>query len=154
MDKIIVYVNDAEYAQHQLAPMKNQAAEVSSTHWVVVACPPHFSSHVNKWVSHDDAAAWQQTWSDELFAKIVPSLQSRGDQVTPVVAHGALVDLTQKLQSEHGAAHVMDARHHKFGQDLEPITVDQPEERESRWAVPAAVAGLGAALILANELSQ
>jgi hypothetical protein len=42
MDKIIVYLDEPEFSQHQLEPMKNRTAgpAAQTTHWILVACPP------------------------------------------------------------------------------------------------------------------
>jgi hypothetical protein len=153
MDKIMVYLDDPEFSQHQLAPMKNQMAGPSEqgTHWILVACPPHLTRHASRWISPAALESWRAKWAQDVFARLTPTLQTQGDQVTTVLAHGDLVALTRQLQIEHGVAHVMDARRPKFGQDLAPLTVDQPKEVSSSWSIPAAVTGLGAALVLASE---
>jgi hypothetical protein len=74
-----------------------------------------------------------------------------GDTITPIVAQGCLMELTRELQSQHGVCRVLDARRPKFGQEMAPVTLDQPTTGETRWAVPGAVAGMGAALLLAAE---
>ena len=63
-------------------------------------------------------------------------------------------DLTQQLKREHAATHVVDARRPKIGVDLEPVTPDQTPPRQSGWAFPGAVMGMGALLVLANELAE
>ena len=68
-----------------------------------------------------------------------------------MLAHGPLVELTRELIETHGAARVLDARRPKFGQDLAPVTAGQPAGQDARWAVPGAVAGMGAFLVLASE---
>jgi hypothetical protein len=153
MDKIMVYLDDPEFSQHQLTPMKNRGAGLAdqATHWILVACPPHLTRHASRWISPAALESWRGKWAQELFAQLVPALQTQGDQVTTVLAHGDLVAQTRQLQTEHGVAHVMDARRPKFGQDLQPLTADQPKEESSTWAIPAAVTGLGAALMLASE---
>ena len=51
MDKIIVYVDDADHAQQLLAPLvANEPAH--QRHWVLVACAPRMTHRVSKWVSH------------------------------------------------------------------------------------------------------
>lgn len=153
MDKIIVYLDDPEFSQHQLAPMKNRSAGLpeQATHWILVACPPHLTRHASRWISAAALQSWRAKWADEVFARLVPELHTRGDQVTTALAHGDLVEMTKQLQAQHGVAHVMDARRPKFGQDLPHITADQPEEHTSNWTIPAAVTGMGAALMLAAE---
>lgn len=156
MDKIIVYLDDAAYAQQQLAPMKSGLSNDAGrhggeTHWVLVACAPRLTRRISKWVSHTARENWRTKWADKLFAQVSPALRGHGDQVTTVLAKGPLPELTRKLISEHGASRVLDARRPKFGEDLQPVTADQPAARDGRWEVPGAVAGMGAMLLLAAE---
>lgn len=155
MDKIIVYLDDADHALQQLVPMKNVAqpnAEMQTTQWVLVACAPRMTRHISKWVSHSARESWRASWSEKLFAQIVPVLKAQGDTtVTTVVAKGPLPTLTERLLTQHRGARVLDARHAKFGQDLPPVTKDQPTGHDSRWSVPGAVAGMGALLVLASD---
>lgn len=152
MDKIIVYVDDVEYAQHQLVPMEGKLpGQPQATHWIVVACPPRMTRHISKWVNHTARENWRNKWADKLFARITPDLQAQGHKVTPVLSRGPLVEMTRELLEKHGTARVLDARRPKFGQDMAPVTPDQPATQEARWAVPGAVAGMGAFLVLASE---
>ncbi len=152
MDKIIVYLDDAAFARHQLAPMKNSASgSQAGTRWILVACPPRMTRHISKWVNHTARQNWRIKWADKLFTEITPELQAQGDTVTTVLAHGPLLELTQELLTQHGVARVLDARRPKFGQDMQPVTADQPAGSEARWTVPGAIVGMGAALVLAAE---
>jgi hypothetical protein len=155
MDKIIVYVDDAAYAQQQLAPMKSSdqpgRGTPPGTHWVLVACAPRMTHRISKWVSHSARENWRAKWAEKLFAQILPPLAARGDGVTTVLAKGPLTELTAQLLETHGPARVLDARRPKFGHDLQPVTADQPAPQQNRWSVPGAVAGLGAVLVLAAE---
>ena len=61
MDKIIVYLDDADHALQQLVPMKNVAqpnAEMQTTQWVLVACAPRMTQRISKWVSHSASQPW------------------------------------------------------------------------------------------------
>lgn len=150
MDKIIVYLDDAAYAQHQLAPMEcNTSAH--PTHWILVACAPRMTQRISKWVSHSARENWRAKWADKLFAQVVPRLQERGDEITTLLATGQLPQLTKRLSMQYATSRVLDARRPKFGQDLAPVTADQPTRREERWSVPGAVLGMGAVLVLAAE---
>ncbi|MFZ2737305.1 MAG: hypothetical protein WBI20_06945 [Burkholderiaceae bacterium] len=153
MDNIIVYLDEPDFSLHQLAPMKNLTAgpAMQATHWILVACPPHLTHHASRWISDQAMQSWRAKWADELFASLVPTLHSRGDKITTVLAHGDLVELTQQLQVQHGLAHVLDARRPRFGQDLPHVTADQSEQHSSYWEIPAAVTGMGAALMLVAE---
>jgi hypothetical protein len=121
------------------------------THWILVACPPRMTRHISKWVSYSARENWRAKWADKLFMQITPHLQSHGDQVSQVLASSNLTEQTQGLISRLGAARVLDARRPKFGQDLQPVTPEQKLAVENRWAVPGAVAGMGAVLVLAAE---
>jgi hypothetical protein len=153
MDNIIAYVDDAEFALHQLAPMLNDApgADRQPAQWIVVACPPRMSRHINKWVNHTARENWRNKWADKLFKLITPRLQARGDKVVTLLSSGPLLEMTQELQVTYGTARVLDARRPKFGQELPPVTPDQPQGQDTRWAVPGAVAGMAAFLVLASE---
>ena len=154
MDKIIVYVDDAAYARQLLAPMQTHGSAGPGgpdTHWVVVACAPRITHRISKWVSHSARESWRAKWSEKLFAEVAPWLQQRGDRMTPVLAKGALVELTPKLMAEHGATRVLDARRPKLGQDMQPVTANQPAEQQSPWAMPGTVAGMGIMLLLASD---
>ena len=154
MDKIIVYLDDADHALQQLVPMKKVAqpdAELQATQWVLVACAPRMTRHISKWVSHSARENWRANWSEKLFAQIVPALKAKGDTITTMVAKGPLPTLTERLLAQHPGARVLDARHAKFGQDLPPVIKDQPTGHDSRWSVPGAVAGMGALLVLASD---
>lgn len=151
MDNIIVYVDDAEYALHQLRPMGSNPAS-TPTHWILVACPPRMTRHISKWVNHTARQNWRSKWADRLFSQLTPGLTGRADdRITRVLAHSPLVEMTRSLIEAHGAARVLDARRPKFGQDLAPVTAGQPTAQDARWAVPGAVAGMGAFLVLASE---
>ena len=155
MEKIIVVLDDAGYARQQLIPMKANGTPLpgaaTPTHWVLVACAPRLTQHVSKWVSHSARENWRAKWAGKLFEQIAPGLQAAGDSVTTVLAKGPLPELTRKLMAEHAASRVLDARRPKFGQDMQPVTADQPAPGDGRWSVPGAVAGMGAVLVLAAE---
>jgi hypothetical protein len=153
MENIIVYLDDAAYAQQQLAPMKSLPAGAvpGSTHWVLVACAPKLTHRIGKYVSHSARENWRGKWAEKLFAQIEPELRGAGDNVTTVLAKGPLPELTRRLVAEHGAGRVLDARRPKFGVALQPVSADQPTATDARWEVPGAVLGLGAMLVLAAE---
>jgi hypothetical protein len=148
MDKIIVYVDDAEHALQQLTPMLTGGGR---TQWRVVACPPRMTRHISKWVSHAARENWRIKWAEKLFEQLLPALHQRGDEVTTELACGPLKQVTGRLLDQFGPARVLDARRPKFGQDLVPVTADQPTCKWSHWTLPGSVATMGAVLILASE---
>ena len=68
-----------------------------------------------------------------------------------LVATGKLTDLTDRLLAEYCPARVLDARRTRLGQDLPPVTLNQPTGHDSRWSLPGAVVGMGAMLVLASD---
>lgn len=155
MNTLIVYLDDASYAQHMLAPMLNKDI---STRWVLVACAPRMSRRIGKWLSHSARENWRTKWCDKLFAQVMPTLEPRADMTRPagqavvecLVAKGPLPALTQTLRARFGAAQVVDARRPKFGVSLESVTMEQPREKQG-WQIPGAVGSLSAVLVLASD---
>lgn len=151
MEKVILYVDDAAYAREFLA---RAPADAGVRQWVLVACAPRMTRHISKWVSHSARENWRAKWFAKVQEQLLPLLAVGDAQVTPVLAKGPLTELTQRLKLEHGAARVVDARRPKVGVDLEPVAPDVPPAGHSGWALPGAVIGMGALLVLANELSE
>jgi hypothetical protein len=85
-----------------------------------------------------------------------PSYQQMGEphgssKVATELANGPLVEQTQDLLAKYPAARVVDARRPKFGNDLDPLTADQPDTGNSKWAISGSVTCLGLAMVLAAE---
>lgn len=128
MDRVIVYVDDAAFAQQMLAGIRGQGTS-SPTHWVLVACAPRMTHRVSKWVSHSTREKWRTKWADVLFAQIVPTLQAPSNAITTVVAKGPLAELTAQIQAEGGdsvLALVVDARRPKSEPPLPARHTDSP----------------------------
>ncbi len=163
MDQIIVYIDEAEHARQQIGPLRSTganhntapsatAAPATGTHWIVVACPPKLPRDASKWVSADSVDGWRQASGAELFDELRPLFSAPGDKLTCVLATGELVRLTDTLIAKHGNARVLDARRPKYGVDLAPVSSDQkPPSTGWKWQIPAALAGLGALLVLGAE---
>lgn len=141
MEKIIVYLDDADHARRQLHPPGAGAG----FHWILVACAPRMTHRISKWVSHSARENWRAKWADKLFSQLVPVLTARGDEVTMVLAKGPLPELTEQLTAEHGTRHVVDARRPKFTE------AERREGRGGDWSVPRSFLGLGVALFLAAD---
>ena len=152
MDRVIVYVDDAAYAQQVLAPLFAREA-AAPTQWVLVACAPRMTHRISKWVSHSARENWRSKWAEKLFGQTAPWLQAHGDTVTTLLAKGPLSELTDKLQAEHHGARVLDVRRPRIGQDLPPVSVQagQPKDSKTHWHVPGtAMALLGGVLLVAD----
>lgn len=145
MDRVIVYVDDTAHAQQILAPLLAGEA-AASTHWVLVACAPRMTHRVSKWVSHRARENWRDKWADKLFAQLLPWLQSGSNSVTTVLAKGPLPELAAQLQSELGAARVVDARRPKLDMAAEPTA--EPGRLSFPGTLPGLLTGLGALLAL------
>ncbi len=157
MDKVIVYVDDADYARQKLESMAARSA-AASTHWVLVACAPRMTHRISKWVSHSARENWRAKWADKLFAQLQPWLGGAGGRVSTVLAKGPLPELLTQLQAEHGAhTPVLDARRPK----LEPQEAPQPPAANAapivtrkparRWSVPGSLTSLGLLFLLAAD---
>ena len=149
MDTLIVYLDDAAYAQQLLAPLSLAGTSVP-TQWVLVACAPRMSRRIGKWLSHSSRENWREKWSAKLFAQICPALEISGSKVHTVIANGPLPELTQRLRADFGVARVVDARRPKFATSLEPVVIGQVTDKQS-WQLPAVLSGVGAMLVLAAE---
>lgn len=151
MDTLIIYLDDAQHAKQILTPMLQSD---TPTRCVLVACAPRMSRRIGKWLSHSARENWRTKWCDKLFSQITPELTSRSTKeqlaMEYVVAQGPLPELTQQLRSRFGAARVVDARRPKFGQEMAPITNDQPHQKAG-WQISGAVGSLSAVLVLAAE---
>lgn len=149
MDTMIVYVDEAAYAMRMLTPMLSSARTPTPMRWIVVGCAPRLSQHIGKWVTNSARQSWRGEWGRQIFQQIVPLLQASGDAVITKVACGPLCELTDLLLAQYGGAHVLDARRPKFGQDLQPVTRQQPHEPQGFQYYAAVVAG--ATLLMAAD---
>lgn len=150
MEKIIVYLDDADHARQVLGRhARPTGAPSTRVHWVLVACAPRMTHRISKWVSHRARENWRLKWSDKLFANVVPALTAVGDQATPVLATGPLTELTDQLLREHGATtRVIDARRPKLDA---AGPGPAPGVRSGPWPITGMLAGMGLVLALAFE---
>ena len=113
METIIVYLDDAAYAQPMLHPMA-QSARAADTHWVIVACAPRITHRVSKWVSNRTRENWRNKWADKLFADVLPTFEGQGLKVSARLARGPLTELVEELRAELGATpQIVDLRRPK-----------------------------------------
>jgi len=143
MDNMIVYIDEAVYALKMLTPMLPSGEARTPTRWIVVGCAPRVTHHVSKWVTNSARQSWRGKWAEKVFSQVIPLLQGPGDSVITQVASGPLCDLTDALMAQYGASRVLDARRPKLGQDLQPVTRQQPQEAQGVWSYAAVVAGTG-----------
>ncbi len=148
MEKIIVVVNDAEYALQMVAPMKNDA---NPTQWVMLVCPPKFTRHVSRWVTRQALSSWRNKWSQELIDVVKPVMTVGGDKLHWRCVDGTLPDEIRRLQQEYGTQRVLDARRPKLGVEQQPVSASQPVTSNNSWSVPSGMAVMGAVLIAAAD---
>jgi hypothetical protein len=151
MKTTIVYVDDAEYAREVLLPLlpTGHAQNTNdASHWIVVACAPNVTNDVGKWVSAEAKNLWRDDWAIALFGQIKPILSVMGNTVSTQLADTklSLIEQTENLLKLHKGAKVIDARRPKFGQDLQPVTSEQPVGKKK-------LAGLAAAVTVATVLA-
>ena len=140
MENIVVYVDDADYAQQMLQPMLATGKSSNPVQWIVVACAPHLSHDAGKWVSPGALQSWRGEWADKVFAQLEPLLRQEGNTVVTRLAEKVLTDQSASLIKEFGEARVLDARRPKLGQDLQPVTVGQVQEHRGALGVAVALA--------------
>lgn len=142
LDTYIIYLDDATYAQTQLAQL---LARPHIKRFVLVACAPRMTRRIGKWLSHSSRENWRDKWCDKLFAQFMPMIQ-RQDHVFCEVADGPLPEFTEILLKDFGGAEVIDARRPKFGVDLPPVT--QPAALQPLLSTTASILTVGALPLL------
>lgn len=137
MDRIAVFVDDAEHASQMLAPML--AAGAPPTHWVVVACAPRLTHRIGKWVSNSNREQWRDHWMRTLRQRLEPTFRNADPATCEwMLAKGPLDRLSNKLRARLGAElRLLDARRPKLGVELPPLL--QGEAPQHRWTTPVAV---------------
>jgi hypothetical protein len=143
MDTLIVYIDESAHALKLLTPMLSPDTARAPMRWVLVACTPRVTRHASKFVTSNARQSWRSKWADKAFEQIVPLLQSNGDAVVTQIAQGPLCEFTDNLLARHAGSRVLDARRPKFGEDLQPVTRQQPQAPEGVWGCAAALAGVG-----------
>ncbi len=149
MEKIAVFVNDAEHALRIVRPMLEGAVPA---HWIIIAAPPTLTRHIGRWVSHSARQQWLERWSADLFGKLEPVLrQVPGSKVEKMLVKRPLTEVSEKLQARLGPVRLLDARQPRVGKVDEPVSAGQSAQAQGAWAYPvAATAGLSAVLTLAD----
>ena len=148
MEKIAVFVNDADYAQHLLQPMLRGGGP---THWVLVGCAPVLTRHIGRWVSQAARRQWRERWAAELFAALEPGFSAQpGSQVETLLAGRPLIQVTAKLEARLNNLRLLDARRPRLGAVDEPITAAQPGATGAYAGPVAAATGLALMLALAD----
>ena len=149
MQNIIVYVDDAAYGLQLLQPMLQGTGSGSPTRWIVVGCAPRMTRHMSKFLARGARDGWRGKWAAKVFSQLVPALASNGDEVKTCMAKDNLCSQTESLIKQHGQARILDARRPKFGEDLQPVTATQAQERQGAMGYFTAVASAG--LLVATD---
>lgn len=151
METMIVYVDDVDYARTMLSPLlpTTLAGKTGDgSHWILVACTPKMPNDAGKWASSEAMQMWRDDWATAAFDQLKPLLSSTGGTVTTKLADqkNSLIEQTNALLKLHSGAKVLDARRPKFGQDMQPVTSAQPQDKKK-------LAGLAAAVTMATVLA-
>ena len=149
MDNIIVYVDDAAYGLQILQPMLQSTGSEAPARWIVVGCAPRMTRHMSKWLARSARDSWRGKWAEKVFLELTPWLTKNGDEVHTYLAKLNLTGQTESLIKQHGQARILDARRPKFGEDLQPVTSTQAQERQGTMGYFAALASAG--LIVATD---
>jgi hypothetical protein len=149
MDNIIVYVDDAAYGLQLLQPMLQDKGSEAPTRWIVVGCAPRMTRHVSKFLARGARDSWRGKWAEKVFSQLVPALVNNGDEVMTCMAKASLCSQTESLIKQHGQARILDARRPKFGEDMQPVTASQAQERQVAMGYFAALASAG--LLVATD---
>ena len=97
MDTLIVYIDDADYAKRQLAPMLNG---LEAMHCILVGCPPQLNRHAGQWLSKEARRRWRQEWGESVLAEIARTLGEHGNKVSSRVAHDQLLNVTRQIRGQ------------------------------------------------------
>jgi hypothetical protein len=148
MERIAVFVNDADHARKLLAPMVDSPLP---THWLLVACPPSLTRHAGRWVSNGARQAWALRWSADLFAQLSPLLREpAGSRVETMLVGRSVQGLAARLLRQHGPIRLLDARRPRLGHIDDPLP-GADASMAQRWTAPlTAMAGVSSLLVLAD----
>lgn len=158
METIIVYLDDAAYAQPLLQSM-SQAPHAARTHWVVVACAPRITHRVSKWVSNRARENWRSKWADKLFAEALPQLERSGGKVTSLLARGPLAEVVEQLRTELATSpQIVDLRRPKLETQGNAVQVGAdmaaPAKLQAGRSFPSLLASLLGLGFLLEEVLQ
>jgi hypothetical protein len=150
MERIAVFVNDADHARQMLAPMIEAPLP---THWLLAACPPALTRHAGRWVSNGARRAWVERWSADLFAQLAPLLRDpAGSRVETMLVGRTVRGMAERLVRQHGPIRLLDARRPRLGHVDDPLPgADAAPSPAQRWTAPlTAMAGVSTLLVLAD----
>lgn len=151
METYIVYIDDKQFALQHLVPMlPEKGKHITPANWILMGCPPKLNRHTGRWITQTAQKKWRQEWTRDTLQEVVQLLEKYGNKVSTQVVQGSLVNLTQQIQLQVGAARVIDARRPKLAMNLQPVTAQQPQENSS-WLVPGGVAAMGALIVMASD---
>ena len=115
MEKIAVFVDDAEYAERLLAPLLTGSAD--TTRWVVIACAPRLTHRIGRFASHASREQWRDRWARTLREALEPIFANAGARdCTWTLARGPLDRLAGQLRVREGSdLRLLDLRRPKLG---------------------------------------
>jgi hypothetical protein len=136
MEKIAVFVDDAEHARRLLEPLLAKGA--GEVRWVVVGCAPRLTQRIGKWVAHGQREQWRTQWARKLRDQLEPLFGAASVQWQ--LARGPLDRQSAELRCRLGTdLRLLDARRPKLGVAMPPLDAPRKGAVPTRWATPVAV---------------
>ncbi len=112
----------------------------------MVACAPHLTRHIGRWVNEPAREQWRQRWWRGVRETLTPAFHAA--PVEWLLARGPLPRQVDRLRVRYGAdLRVLDLRAPRPGGRLAPL-VEAPSSAQAGWPVPVAAAS-GLSLLLA-----
>lgn len=135
MSQLVLIINDAEAARQALSRI-----DLSDTHRIeLVACAPHLTQRIGRFVAHSQREKWRTQWCAKLFDAVLPALKGR-EGVGTSIAKQPLPEVIKQLRLRLGAdLQVHDARRAPMGAAVEPLATPTAAEGGQRWVAPVAV---------------
>ena len=97
MEKIAVFVDDAEHAERVLGPLL--AGQAGSIHWVVVGCAPKLTHRIGKWTSNASRTQWRERWARALRTRLEPLFSDADSTACEwLLARGPLEPMARELR--------------------------------------------------------
>jgi len=147
METFIAFIDDGEYAVQSMIPMLHSTTQAK---WILVACPPKLNRHSSKWITQKAMKRWQSNWSQKCLQSLIELLNTKKDTYITRTANGSLIDLSTQLKTEYQPSRILDWRRPKLGVQLEPLTIDQPQN-DNKWVIPSGVIALGSVMAIAID---
>ncbi len=139
MEKIAVFVDDAEHAERLLKPLLSGSA--ASTRWFVVACAPRLTHRIGRFASHASREQWRERWARTVRERLEPVFAAaEARDCAWSLARGPLDRLSTQMRVREGSdLRLLDLRRPKLGAVAPALVPGAEVSAAGRWATPVAV---------------